>query len=117
MTITLYGISNCDTVRKARKWCEAEGIKAAYHDFRKDGLSKDHVEKWMAAIGADKLVNKRGTTWRGLSDAEKASTGAALVDLLVANPAIIKRPVIEHGGTITVGFTKTEQDALKATAK
>ena len=114
MTITLYGISNCDTVRKARKWCEAEGLNAAYHDFRKDGLTKAQVEKWMAAVGPEKLVNKRGTTWRGLSDTDKAASGVALIDLLVANPAIIKRPVIDTGSAIAVGFTKAEQDTLKA---
>ncbi|MGB0920805.1 MAG: ArsC family reductase [Alphaproteobacteria bacterium] len=115
MSITLYGISNCDTVRRARKWLDAEGIDAAYHDFRKDGLAEAQLKKWVGAVGIDTLLNKRGTTWRNLPDDQK--DGLSDIDaiaLMVEHPALIKRPVIEAGNKILVGFKAAQQDALKA---
>ncbi|MBV0932613.1 ArsC family reductase [Marinobacterium weihaiense] len=113
---TLYGISNCDTVRKARKWMEAEAINFVFHDFRKQGLSAEQVERWCAALGLDKVLNKRGTTWRQLPDDIKASTDeAALKALLVEQPTLIKRPVLELAdGRVEVGFKAEQYAALFA---
>ena len=106
MTLTVYGIPNCDTVKKARVWLGDKGQDYAFHDFRKDGLSEDMVTRWLAHVTMDKLLNKRGTSWRKLSDVDKANEDAAhLVELMVENPTLIKRPVIEAGDQVTVGFT------------
>lgn len=117
MSMTLYGISNCDTVRRARKWLEAEGMDAAYHDFRKDGLSEAQVKRWVAAVGLETLLNKRGTTWRALPDDTKEGlSDAAAIELMVEQPALIKRPVIEVGSKVLVGFKAEPQQALKDAA-
>ena len=106
MSLTLYGIPNCDTVKKARVWLADKGQDFVFHDFRKDGLSEDMVMRWLQIQPMDKLLNKRGTSWRKLSDADKANeTQAHLVALMVANPTLIKRPVIEAGSKVSVGFT------------
>lgn len=111
MSLTVYGIPNCDTVKKARVWLDAQGRDFAFHDFRKNGLTAEMVGRWLAAQGMDKLLNKRGTSWRKLSDADKANEQEAhLIALMVDNPTLIKRPVIEAGDTVTVGFT----DEVKA---
>jgi len=111
MSLTVYGIPNCDTVKKARVWLDAQGRDFAFHDFRKNGLTAEMVGRWLAAQGMDKLLNKRGTSWRKLSDADKANQQEAhLIALMVDNPTLIKRPVIEADDTVTVGFT----DEVKA---
>lgn len=112
MTITVFGIPNCDTVKKSRRWLEEKGAAFTFHDFRKDGLNETQLTNWLDAVGADKLVNKRGTTWRKLSDAEKAQAEENPIPTLLENPAIIKRPVIEGPHGISVGFTAKEQAAL-----
>jgi len=111
---TIYGISNCDTVRKARKWLEAEAITFDFHDFRKQGLNAEQVERWCAAAGLEKVLNKRGTTWRQLPDAVKANTDeTALKALLVEQPTLIKRPVLElDDGRIEIGFKADQYTAL-----
>lgn len=115
MTLTVYGLANCDTCRKARKWLDAKGIAHNFHDVRKDGITADDVSRWAKAAGWEMLFNRRGTTWRGLSDAEKADVDeAGAIALMAAHPALIKRPVFENGGTILVGFAPGVQDALKA---
>jgi len=104
--ITVYGIRNCDTCRKALKWLEAEGIEHRFHDFRKDGLEAASVAAWAKEAGWEKLLNRRGTTWRNLSDAEKDGVDAAKAErLMVANPTLIKRPVTDTGTRIFVGFS------------
>ncbi len=110
MSIAFYGIPNCDTVKKARKWLEAEGIEYVFHDYKKEGADPAKLEKWIAAKGVDVVLNKRGTTFRKLSDAEKAEAdnAAGAVKLLAANPSMIKRPVVEHGGGLLVGFKEAE---------
>lgn len=111
MSLTVYGIPNCDTVKKARVWLDAQGREFAFHDFRKDGLNEDMLARWLAHVPMEKLLNKRGTSWRKLSDADKANQQEAhLMTLMVDNPTLIKRPVIEAGDTVTVGFT----DEVKA---
>ena len=112
--ITVYGIKNCDTCRKALKWLEAGGIEHCFHDFRKDGLAETQVAAWLEDVGAAVLLNKRGTTWRDLPDAEKDSVDAGKAEaLIVANPTLVKRPVFEGAGTLLVGFGAAQRDALR----
>lgn len=117
--ITVWGLKNCDTCRKARAWLDSRSVAHAFRDVRADGVSAGDVKAWLDAVGAEVLVNRRGTTWRGLDDAAKAKAEdpAGMVDLLVANPAIIKRPVFVGGdGSVVVGFGKAEQASLEALA-
>lgn len=109
MALTLYGIPNCDTVKKARRWLDAAGVPHAFHDFRKDGLDAAKLQFWIDAIGWEKLLNKAGTTFRQLPDADKAAldTGKAKA-LMLAQPAMIKRPVVETDDGVSVGFSADE---------
>ena len=110
---TLYGIKNCDTVRKARKWLEAQGIEYTFHEVRADGLTKKAVTEWAKAVGWETLLNRRGTTWRQLPDSAKESVNQKVaIDLMLAHPALIKRPVLEHNKKIHVGFKPAEYEAL-----
>lgn len=112
MTTHLYGIPNCDTVRKARKWLDAQGIAYVFHDFKKEGADAGRVARWVDAAGLDTVLNRRGTTWRKLSGEEKArAEGNEAVSLLVQHPSMIKRPVVEHGDTVLVGFKEDIWDA------
>jgi len=113
--ITVYGLKNCDTCRKALKWLDAEGLGHRFHDVRKDGLEPSDVDRWAAAVGWEVLLNKRGTTWRKLPEAETVDVDDARARaLMVAHPALIKRPVFDAGGEILVGFKAEQQAALKA---
>lgn len=103
---TLYGIPNCDQVKKARSWLDAHGVEHVFHDFKKQGLSATLASSWIVEAGAERVINRKGTTWRGLDDArkalaDKASSAAALVS---ESPSLVKRPVLEHNGTLTIGF-------------
>ena len=112
--ITVYGIKNCDTCRKARKWLDAQGIEHRYHDFRTDGLEEKPLSAWVAALGWETLLNRRGTTWRKLPEAERDGlTPASAASLMLKNPTLIKRPVFDTGGAYLVGFSEAGQDALK----
>ena len=113
MTIHLYGIPNCDTVKKSRNWLDAQGLEYTFHDYKKEGADTAKLEAWIAAKGLDTVLNKRGTTYRKLSDAEKADAADShkAVALLVQHPSMIKRPVVEHGSTILVGFKEDEWSA------
>jgi arsenate reductase len=103
--ITVYGIPNCETVAKARKWLEAEGIEFTFHNFRKDGLDRVTAENWIADLGADVVINRRGTTWRKLPDDRKdLADDSEAVDLILEFPAMIKRPVFDKDGALHVGF-------------
>ncbi|MBS7670179.1 ArsC family reductase [Croceicoccus gelatinilyticus] len=105
MSVTLYGIPNCDTVKKARKWLEARGADYAFHDYKKAGVPEDHLREWVAKEGWEVLLNKRGTTFRKLSDADKADIDAdKAIALMMEHPSMIKRPVVEHEGGLLVGF-------------
>jgi arsenate reductase len=113
--IVVNGLKSCDTCRKARAWLTGEGIEHRFHDLRADGLEADQVRRWLEAAGADRLVNRRGTTWRGLSEAERDVTAEDdIVALLLAHPAIIKRPVFELGEAVIVGFDDAARAALKS---
>lgn len=112
--ITVYGISNCDTCRKALKWLKERGTEHRFHDLRKDGLDHARVAQWIEAIGLDTLVNKRGTTWRALDDATKDNLSAQTAGVLLgANPTLIKRPVFELADGYIVGFAKGQMAALE----
>ena len=105
-SITLYGIHNCDTCRKALAWLRAEGIGHDYHDFRKDGLDGELLDLWIKELGWETLVNRRGTTWRKIPEADRQDlTPARAKALMLANPALIKRPVFDVGKKRLIGFT------------
>lgn len=109
MSTILYGIPNCDTVKKARKWLEGEGIDYVFHDYKKAGVPQDHLKAWIADMGWEAILNKRGTTYRNLSDMDKQDIDAAKAEaLLIANPSMIKRPVVEYDGGLLVGFSDRE---------
>lgn len=102
----LYGIANCDTVKKARAWLAQHGADFEFHDFRKHGLDRAMLVGWMGQVPWETLLNRRGTTWRQLPESVKAATDneAATIDLMLAQPSVIKRPVLECGGRLYVGF-------------
>ena len=106
--LTVYGIKQCDTCRKAVRWLEAQGIENRLHDFRVDGLSADLLQNWLESPLADKLVNRRSTTWRQLSEVERGYQDDDLLQLLLKHPTLIKRPVFVRGSIIAVGFNQTE---------
>lgn len=105
----LYGIRNCDTVKKARKWLDDSDLSYNFHDFKKDGLSSEQLERWERAVGWETLINRRGTTWRKLPDEVRDSISAQSAhDVMFDNPSIIKRPVVENGNDVLVGFNADE---------
>ncbi len=115
--ITVYGLRNCDTCRKAIKWLEAEGIAARLHDVRADGLEPASLDAWIDAVGWETLLNRRGTTWRKLPASETDGVEAARARaLMLEHPALIKRPVFDLGGKFVVGFKDAERAALKDNA-
>ncbi|MBL4576237.1 MAG: ArsC family reductase [Opitutaceae bacterium] len=113
--ITVYGIPNCDTCRKAKKWLKDQDLAHEFHDFRKDGLTRDVVDGWVKDVGWEILLNRRGTTWRKLPESDKVDLDAAsAAALMTANPTLIKRPVFEVADAIEVGFKADVQAALLA---
>lgn len=105
MTVTLHGIRNCDTVKKARLWLEAEGVDYAFHDFKTQGVEDAQLESWCDQAGWEKLLNRAGTTFRKLPEAERADLSRdKAIALMKAQPSMIKRPVLQRGETILVGF-------------
>lgn len=114
MTVTINGIPNCDTVKKARLWLEAQGIDHEFRDFKKDAPAEGEVGQWADTAGWEVLLNKRGTTFRKLDEADKADlTRDKAIALMVQHPSLIKRPVLEHETGLLVGFREAEwKDAL-----
>ena len=108
--ITVYGIANCDTVKKARTWLSEQGIEHVFHDFKKQGLPEKNLDTWLKEAGWEAVLNRKGTSWRKLSPEEQLSvdSAASARPLLLANPSLVKRPVIEwqssKGVEISVGF-------------
>lgn len=112
---TVYGIPNCDSVKKARAWLLAAGHDHAFHDFKRAGLTADLLDRWIAAAGWERVLNRKGTMWRRLDDAARASAidAASARALMLAQPSLVKRPVVEWGdGTVTVGFDAERFAAL-----
>ncbi|AXS84959.1 MULTISPECIES: ArsC family reductase [Marinobacter] len=105
----LYGIKNCDTVKKARKWLDENGVDYEFHDFKKDGLDGEMLSRWEQAVGWETLLNRRGTTWRKLSEEVRDTISAQSAhEIMLENPSIIKRPVVERGGNVSAGFNADE---------
>jgi arsenate reductase (glutaredoxin) len=114
MKKTLYGIPNCDTVKKARTWLADHGHAFDFHDFKKQGLERATVAAWLDQTDWDILVNRKGTTWRKLSDERRAQVvdKASALELMLENPSVIKRPVLEGAGPLSVGFSEAHYGAL-----
>ncbi len=109
-------MNNCDTCRKARAWLGDRNIEHAFVDVRAGRLEAAALHAWLDAVGRDRLLNRRGTTWRGLSEADQAKAGddGGALELMLAHPALIKRPVFVRGGQVIVGFGEAEKEALLA---
>ncbi len=107
MTVTVYGIPNCDSVKKALASLKARGLTVHFHDFRKAGLTADLLQAWLKQVDLAVLINRKGTTWRGLADADKARADSLpnAIALLLETPTLIKRPVVDMDGKLTVGQT------------
>jgi len=104
-TVTLYGIKNCDTMKKARDWLDKHAVAYVFHDYKTQGIDKPHVESWVRAAGWETVLNRAGTTFRKLPDADRENlTEKKAIALMLAQPSMIKRPVLEAGGKITIGF-------------
>ena len=113
--IRFYGIPNCDTVKKARAWLDLRGIGYTFHDYKKEGADPARLAAWSDAAGWEALLNRRGTTFRALSEADKADIDRArALRLMAAHPSLIKRPVVEHAGGLLVGFGAAEWEAALA---
>ncbi|WP_296654308.1 ArsC family reductase [Paraburkholderia sp.] len=113
----VYGIPNCDTVKKARVWLEAHGVAFEFHDFKKAGVSAPMVEGWLKDVSLEALVNKRGTTWRGLPDETKSAAESqdGAIALMIEKPSVIKRPVVVVNGRVkTLGFSAEQYATLFA---
>ncbi|TCP94509.1 Spx/MgsR family transcriptional regulator [Sphingomonas sp. PP-CE-1A-559] len=112
MTITMFGIKNCDTIKKARTWLDAHDVDYAFHDYKTAGIDAAHLDDWIGRVGWEVLLNRAGTTFRKLPDTDRADldTGKATA-LMLAQPSMIKRPVIETGKTLLVGFKPEAYEA------
>lgn len=115
MALAVYGLKKCSTCQKAEDWLKAHKVAYRFTDVREDGISKEQVQGWMKALGGwEKLVNRAGYTWRGIPEAERTDlTDAKAVKLVLANPSLIRRPLIENGGQVSVGFSEKVKSALK----
>ena len=109
LTITIYGIKNCDTMKKARAWLDGHGVKYVFHDYKSDGIAKDKLKAWSDELGWETLLNRAGTTFKKLPDSDKEGLNERkALALMLAQPSMIKRPVLDLGGKLLVGF-KPEQ--------
>ncbi len=105
MPVTMFGIANCDTVKRARDWLTQSGVEFSFHDYKKDGLDRALLEGWVTELGWEVVLNKAGTTFRKLSDGDKASLDMTkAVELMLAQPSMIKRPILDLGKQRLIGF-------------
>lgn len=112
-TVTIYGIANCDTIKRARRWLDRKKIEYIFHDYRKQGLDAEQLRQWVDVLGWQALLNKRGTTWRKLADDIKDNIDqASAIDIMLENPAIIKRPLLVKGNEMLLGFSDSQYRAL-----
>lgn len=111
--VTLYGIANCDTVKKARRWLDEHGIAYRFHDYKKVGIDENLLRRWIDRVGWETLLNRRGMMWRKLDAGVKSEINEAnAVRIMLETPSIIKRPVLEAGNTLHVGFTEEAYSKL-----
>ncbi|MBS0385611.1 MAG: ArsC family reductase [Proteobacteria bacterium] len=104
-SVTIYGIKNCDTMKKARTWLDDRGVKYAFHDYKAEGIDKPRLEAWAREVGWETLLNRAGTTFRKLPDQDRENvTEKKAIALMLAQPSMIKRPVLDVGGKLIVGF-------------
>jgi arsenate reductase (glutaredoxin) len=112
---TIYGITNCDTMKKARAWLDGHGVAYAFHDYKKAGIDRPRLEGWCREVGWETLVNKAGMTFRALPDTDKAKLNQnKAIALMIRQPSLIKRPVLEAGGRLFVGFKPEQYEAAFA---
>ena len=113
MSVVMYGIKNCDTIKKAKKWLDEKGVEFTFHDYRKDGLSDELLSSLESTLGWEALLNKRGTTWRKLPEETKDAVNkeSALL-IMLENPAIIKRPILNTGSSLELGFSDAAYQQL-----
>jgi arsenate reductase len=105
MSITIYGIKNCDTMKKARAWLDSHGVAYSFHDYKTEGIERSRLVKWAKEVGWETLLNRAGTTFRKLDDADKDKlTETKAIALMLAQPSMIKRPVLDLGSQLLVGF-------------
>ncbi len=110
---TIYGIKNCDTMKKAFKWLDDHGVEYQFHDYKKRGLDQKTLNAWIKQAGWEALVNRRGLTWRKLPEAEREDINEAkAIKLILANPSLIKRPLLDTGKALQVGFNPEAYQAL-----
>jgi Spx/MgsR family transcriptional regulator len=116
--ITIYGIKNCDTIKKARAWLDQHGVEYAFHDYKTAGIERERLEQWSKKVGWETLLNRAGTTFRKLPDKDKAGLDAKKATaLMLAQPSMIKRPVLDlGGGKLLVGFRPEDYSAAVAKA-
>lgn len=111
--ITVYGIPNCDTIKKARKWLADNGVEYTFHDYKKQGVPEKELKSWVKQLGWQPLLNTRGTTWRKLDESVRESVDeTSAIQIMLDNPSIIKRPVLSSGKTLLVGFKVDEYNQL-----
>jgi Spx/MgsR family transcriptional regulator len=116
MPIVMYGIKNCDTIKKAKKWLTDNGIEFTFHDYRQDGLNEALLSALEGRLGWQAMINKRGTTWRKLDDEVKSSIDREkAISIMLENPAIIKRPILDTGKTLALGFSADQYQQLLST--
>ena len=112
---TLFGISNCDTVKKARNWLDQHGVDYQFHDFRKDGIERSQVNGWIEALSWEVLVNKRSTTWKSLDENTRQSlTAETVIDIILEQPTLIKRPLLVTDNLHQVGFKAADYETIFA---
>ena len=112
MAIVIYGIKNCDTMKKARAWLDKNGAAYSFHDYKTAGIDRARLERWSKEVGWEKLLNRAGTTFRKLPDKDKENlTEAKAIALMLAQPSMIKRPVLDVGGKLLVGFKPEQYEA------
>jgi arsenate reductase len=113
--VTIYGIKNCDTMKKARTWLDAHGVTYDFHDYKASGIDRPHLDAWVAEHGWETILNRGGTTFRKLPDADRAEIDAEkAIELMLAQPAMIKRPVLDLGEHTLVGFKPAHYEAAFA---
>lgn len=113
MTVTIYGIKNCDTMKKAMKWLDTAGVEYHFHDYRKEGVPGERLRHWCDQLGWETVINRRGTTWRKLDQSLRDTMDTeGAIEQALANPSLIKRPILETDNTLQAGFNQEDWQAL-----